>query len=124
EGARVDLAPDGRAVAVMGDDQGNEYIYKFISRDRYRPGSSRAAKAHNMRLLEEGDLYVARFEAAGDPASTYDGTGEWIPLIVDGVSRVDGFSVEEVLVFTRAAADTVSPTPMDRPEDVQRNPHN
>lgn len=124
EGARVDIARDGRAVAVMGDDQANEYIYKFISRDKVRKGRSQAAKAHNMRLLENGDLYVARFEAAGDPASTYDGTGTWLPLIVDGQSKVAGFSVEEVLIFTRAAADTVQPTPMDRPEDVRRNPVN
>ncbi len=124
EGATVDIAADGRAVAVMGDDQGNEYVYKFISRDRYRPGGSAADKAHNMTLLENGDLYVARLEASGDPATTYDGTGVWLPLIVGGASMVEGFTVEEVLVFTRAAADTVSPTPMDRPEDVQRNPHN
>ena len=124
EGARIDIAPDGRAVAVMGDDQANEYIYKFVSRDRFRPGSSAAARAHNMTLLENGDLHVARFEAAGDPATTYDGTGVWLPLVVDGRSMVDGFSVEEVLVFTRAAADRLHPTPMDRPEDVRRNPHN
>lgn len=124
EGATVDIAADGRAVAVMGDDQGNEYLYKFISRDRYRPGGSAANRAHNLTLLENGDLYVARLEAAGDPESSYDGTGVWLPLVVDGASVVPGFSVEEVLVFTRAAADTVSPTPMDRPEDVQRNPHN
>ncbi len=122
EGATVDLAPDGRAVAVMGDDQGNEYLYKFISRDRYRPGSSRWARAHNMRLLENGDLYVARLDADGDPAGTYDGTGVWLPLVVGGESQVPGFTVEEVLLFTRAAADLVGPTPMDRPEDVQRNP--
>lgn len=124
EGATVSIAGDGRAVAVMGDDQGGEYIYKFISRKTFRPGSSPQDRAHNLTLLEDGDLYVARFEAAGDPASTYDGTGLWLPLVKDGASRVPGFSVEEILVFTRAAADTVSPTPMDRPEDVQRNPHN
>ena len=124
EGATVSIAADGRAVAVMGDDQGNEYLYKFISRKTFRPGSRPQDRAHNLTLLEDGDLYVARLEAAGDPASTYDGTGAWLPLVVGGESRVPGFSVEEVLVFTRAAADLVSPTPMDRPEDVQRNPHN
>ncbi|MFP5335910.1 MAG: PhoX family protein [Actinomycetes bacterium] len=120
EGATVSIAADGRAVAVMGDDQGNEYLYKFISRERYREGD----RAHNLTLLEEGDLYVARLEAAGDPASSYDGTGEWVPLVVDGASQVPGFTTEEVLIFTRAAADRVSPTPMDRPEDVERNPGN
>lgn len=124
EGATVDVAADGRVVAVMGDDQGNEYVYKFISRDRYRPGNTPADRAHNMSLLENGDLYVARLEAAGDPASTYDGTGVWLPLVVGGQSQVPGFTTEEVLVFTREAADRVDPTPMDRPEDVQRNPGN
>jgi hypothetical protein len=124
EGASVDIAPDGRAVAVMGDDEANEYLYKFISRDRYRRGPSQSDRAHNKGLLEHGDLYVARLEAGGDPASAYDGTGVWLPLIVNGVSKVEGFTVADVLVFTRAAADKVSPTPMDRPEDVQRSPHN
>jgi hypothetical protein len=41
---------------------------------------------------------------------------------LNGESKVPGFSVEEVLVFTRLAADTVGATKMDRPEDVERNP--
>ena len=53
-----------------------------------------------------------------------DGTGEWIPLTQNGQSMVPGFSIEEVLVFTRLAADAVQPTKMDRPEDVQPNLHN
>ncbi len=35
---------------------------------------------------------------------------------------VPGMSVEQVLVFTRLAADRVAPTKMDRPEDVQPSP--
>jgi secreted PhoX family phosphatase len=37
---------------------------------------------------------------------------------------VPGFSIEEVLVFTRLAADAVQPTKMDRPEDVEPSLHN
>lgn len=134
EGANVILAPSGQVVAYMGDDERFDYLYKFVSRDAMRTGSKRADREHNKTLLSAGSLYVARF--AGDsPAAEitgtgalpadgeFDGTGEWIPLVVDGVSHVPGFTTEEVLVFTRLAADTVGATKMDRPEDVEPNPH-
>lgn len=73
EAANIRIANDGRAVAYLGDDEKFDYLYKFISKKRYRPGSSRRAKRHNLTLLTEGDLYVARFE--GDPSPEYDGTG-------------------------------------------------
>src|SRR5439155_12898650 len=38
-------------------------------------------------------------------------------------SLVDGFTVEEALVHTRLAADKVGATKLDRPEDVEPNPH-
>ncbi|MGD9943277.1 MAG: PhoX family phosphatase, partial [Burkholderiaceae bacterium] len=37
ENAEVVLAPDGRAVVYMGDDERNDYIYKFVSARRYDP---------------------------------------------------------------------------------------
>jgi uncharacterized protein len=137
EAATVHVAPDGRVVAYSGDDERFDYVYKFISRDRFVEGD----KAHNMTLLEEGDLYVARFtgdspapelERYNSPPTLgqlpedgeFDGTGEWLPLVVDGESRVPGFSVAEVLILTRLAADAVGATKMDRPEDVERNPVN
>ena len=120
EGATISLAADGRAVAYMGDDERFDYVYKFVSKRKYREGD----RKHNMRLLEEGDLYVARFTGDGTADGRYDGTGRWVPLVTGGVSRVPGFSVERVLVHTRLAADAVGATKMDRPEDVQRNPVN
>jgi secreted PhoX family phosphatase len=120
EAATIRIAHDGRAAAYSGDDERFDYLYKFISKDRYRKGKSRRAKRHNMSLLAEGDLYVARFD--GTPSPEYDGTGVWLPLIEDGVSKVPGMNVEQVLVFTRLAADKVAATKMDRPEDVQPNP--
>jgi hypothetical protein len=135
EGATVSLADDGRAVAYMGDDERFDYIYKFVSHERMRNGNSRSAHRHNLKLLDEGTLYVAKF--TGDsPASEidgtgalpsdgeFDGTGEWIALLDGDQSLVPGMSVDEVLINTRLAADAVGATKMDRPEDIERNPVN
>ncbi len=118
EGATIRIADSGHAVAYMGDDERFDYLYKFVSRERYR----RNDKHHNMRLLSEGDLYVAKFTGDGFEDGVSDGGGEWIPLVLGTKSCVPGFSVEEVLIHTRLAADVVGPTKMDRPEDVQPSP--
>ncbi|TDN88557.1 PhoX family phosphatase [Microbacterium sp. BK668] len=128
EGANVHLAKDGRVVAYMGDDERNDYLYKFVSKHKISK-----SRKKNLTLLSEGDLYVAKF--SGDsPAPEIDGTGElpadgafdgsgiWIPLTKNGKSVVPGFTTAQVLVYTRLAADAVGPTKMDRPEDVQPNP--
>lgn len=120
EGANVTVAPDGRVVAVMGDDERFDYMYKFVSKRKYVPGSRTA----NKKLLEEGDLYVAKFTGDGADDGVSDGTGQWLPLVVGGKSKVPGMTVEQVLVHTRIAADKVGPTKMDRPEDVEVNPVN
>ncbi len=122
EGATVTIASDGRAVVYLGDDERFDYLYKFVSHDRYRRGRSAAIHRHNMSLLDRGTLYVARFVGDGSSDGAYDGLGEWIPLTTDRTSFVPGFSVAEVLVNTRLAADLMGPTKMDRPEDVERNP--
>ncbi|WGW12231.1 PhoX family phosphatase [Saxibacter everestensis] len=133
EGANVTVAPDGRVVAYMGDDERFDYLYKFVSRERMRKGNSKAAKRHNMSLLTDGDLYVAKFsgnspeseiDGSGSLPSDgeFDGSGEWLPLVTNGRSRIDGMSVDEVLVFTRLAADKAGATKMDRCEDVQPHP--
>ncbi|WP_028924313.1 PhoX family protein [Pseudonocardia acaciae] len=128
EGANIRLAPDGRAVAYMGDDERFDYLYKFVSRDRYDPND----RAKNKTLLESGTLYVATLTGASPPgtvdgggaapAGGFRGSGTWVPLAEGGTSKVPGMSVEEVLVFTRLAADKVGATKMDRPEDVQPHP--
>lgn len=125
EGANVIVAEDRRIVAYMGDDERNDYLYKFVSKNRIS-----SSRKKNMSLLSEGDLYVARFR--GDsPASqidgsgklpsdgAFDGTGEWIALTRHGKSVVPGMTIDEVLVYTRLAADKMGATKMDRPEDVQ-----
>ncbi|MEZ2388284.1 PhoX family phosphatase [bacterium RCC_150] len=130
EGANVIVADSGHVVAYMGDDERFDYLYKFVSKGKYVAGDSAAARRNNMNLLSEGDLYVAKFtgdspvsEITGTGAvpsdGAFDGSGEWLPLVVDGASAVPGMSVPEVLVYTRIAADKVGPTKMDRCEDVQ-----
>ncbi|NUP60124.1 MAG: PhoX family phosphatase [Pseudarthrobacter sp.] len=130
EGANVIVAESGHVVAYMGDDEKFDYLYKFVSKDKYIEGN----RKHNMNLLAEGDLYVAKFTGDSPAAEidgtgkvpadgAFDGTGEWLPLVVGGKSAVAGMSVEEVLVYTRLAADKVGPTKMDRCEDVQPSLH-
>jgi secreted PhoX family phosphatase len=134
EAAEPRLTRDGRVALYMGDDERFDYLYKYVSTHTYKKGSSPAAREHNMRLLDDGTLYVARF--TGDsPADqidgtgtlpedgAFDGSGEWIPLATGTTSHVDGMTAEEVYVFTRLAADKVGATKMDRPEDVEPHPH-
>ncbi|MGP3924509.1 PhoX family protein [Streptomyces sp. 8N616] len=133
EAAQPRLTADGRPVVYMGDDERFDYFYKFVSSKRMIKGTSRAAREHNLTLLDEGTLYVAKL--TGDsPASEIDGTGklpvdgefdgsgEWIPLAGGDKSFVEGMTAEEVYVFTRLAADKVGATKMDRPEDVEPSP--
>ncbi|GAA1803470.1 PhoX family phosphatase [Planosporangium flavigriseum] len=132
EGATIAVAKDDRAVAYMGDDERFDYLYKFVSDKRMDRGRSEQARRHNMTLLESGTLYVAKFEytsaseidGSGKLPSdgAFNGRGSWIPLVRGNRSLVPGMSVEEVLVFTRLAADKMGATKMDRPEDVEVNP--
>ena len=109
EGANVIVNRGGHVVAYMGDDERFDYVYRFVSRDTMRPGNSPKARRHNLTLLSEGDLSVARFTGDGLQDGVSDGSGEWIPLTRGGQSMVAGFTLEEVLVYTRLAADAVQP---------------
>jgi secreted PhoX family phosphatase len=135
EACTIRVARDGRVVAYMGDDERFDYIYKFVSSGKIKHGDSPRIREQNKKLLSDGTLYVAKF--TGDsPASEIDGTGklpsdgefdgsgQWIPLASGDRSFVDGFTAEEVYVFTRLAADKAGATKMDRPEDIEPNPHN
>lgn len=105
EGAFVHTAANGHVVVYMGDDQVNEYVYKFVSKETWQ-----ASRQNGRSPLDEGTLYVARFDD--------DGTGTWLPLVHgEGPLTGEAFADQgEVLVKTRLAADTLGATPMDRPE--------
>ena len=138
EGASVHVTDDGTVVVYSGDDERFDYLYKFVSSRRIAPGRTAAARARNMRILDEGTLYVASFsgnspahEIDGSGAlptdGAFDGTGTWIPLLTvdaagNAVSHVPGMSPEQVAVHTRMAGDAAGATRMDRPEDVEPSP--
>lgn len=104
ENVEVVLAADGRVVAYSGDDERGEFMYRFVSEGRYVEGGD------NADLLENGRLYVARFDT--------DGTGQWLEL----TPETTGMSVAEICIHTRMAASKVGATTMDRPEWISSNP--
>lgn len=104
EGATFASGDGNRAVVYMGDDERFDYIYKYVSSDDWE-----VMRANGISPLDEGTLYVARFND--------NGTGEWLPLTMDVPALAARFDNQaELLTFTRIAADIAGATPMDRPE--------
>jgi secreted PhoX family phosphatase len=118
ESAQYVVDKDDRVAFYMGDDERNEYIYKFVCK---RPLNRKYERA-NRNLLDEGTLYVAKFGS--------DLTGRWIAL-VPGTIGVDGVALRgnpnfagiddaevlaKILIKARMAGDAVGATMMDRPE--------
>lgn len=110
-------------VAYMGCDARGEYIYKFVSSEKWDPADAlpRNRLAAGDKYLDSGTLYVARFNP--------DGMGEWLELSPKNpaIAAYKGFDFKtqaDVCVFTRLAADAAGATKMDRPEWTGVNPKN
>jgi secreted PhoX family phosphatase len=108
EGAWLQEARDGRVVVYMGDDEQFEYIYRYVSRLPWK-----VARAQRINPLDDGTLFVAKFHD--------NGTGDWLPLTPDN-PKLAGWSLNDILLNTRGAADVAGATPMDRPEWIDTFP--
>ncbi|MDP3856228.1 MAG: PhoX family phosphatase [Stagnimonas sp.] len=95
----------------QGDDARFEYVYKFVPNKVWDAADAGGGYSAGDKYLNDGVLYVAKYNA--------DGSGSWIPLVAGtgALTAANGFADQaEVLVKTRAAADAVGATKMDRPE--------
>jgi uncharacterized protein len=120
ESVAVVVGADNSVVAYSGDDERNDYIYKFVCSGKFNP-TNRGA---NRNLLDSGTLYVAKFNA--------DGSGTWLPLVYDASATTAGGTTlgpgngwtdqGDVVIRTRQAADRVGATMMDRPEWIAVHP--
>ena len=103
---------NGRVVVYTGDDENRDYVYKFVGSRPYA-----AVLAEGRSPLDEGTLYVARFNV--------DGSGTWLPLeFGTGALTADkGWKDQaDVLIRTRMAADAVGATKLHRAEWVAVDP--
>jgi secreted PhoX family phosphatase len=114
EAAVCGLPKEGAPLAFyMGCDSRNEYIYKFVTTAVWDAKDIGGGMAAGDKYLNEGKLYVAKFNA--------EGTGQWLELTLSD-SRIAKHSAypfanqADVLVNARHAADAVGATKMDRPE--------
>jgi uncharacterized protein len=107
-------------VWYMGDDSRNEYIYKFVSTKAWDAADIGGGIAAGDKYMDDGKLYVARFNA--------DGTGNWLELslgvngITSGNATYPFADAADVVINVRLAADAAGATKMDRPEWAAVNP--
>lgn len=108
------ITKSGQIATYSGDDQSNEFVYKFVSTGKFDPKK----RIKNRDLLSSGKLYAARFEE--------NGTGSWIEINLEAANKIpiSGFEKPfkdygDLMVRAREAARRLGATQMDRPEDVE-----
>jgi uncharacterized protein len=124
EAAVCSIPVAGQPLAFyMGCDSQNEYIYKFVTAAVWNPADVGGGMAAGDKYLNEGKLYVAKFND--------NGTGVWIELNLANVAaatpaytRYTFANQGDVLVNARHAGSAVGATRMDRPEWGAVNPKN
>lgn len=123
EGAWPGPAVPGKPLVwYMGCDSRNEYIYKYVSNAVWDPADVNKGLAAGDKYLDDGKLYVAKFNA--------DGSGQWLELKLGSNNITSAYvpfafaSQAEVLINARLAADAAGATKMDRPEWGAVNPAN
>jgi uncharacterized protein len=112
--------PGKKFVLYMGDDKANEGVYKFVSDRKFKKHDFR----NNRKILEAGQLYIARWEPEGrrrfatagstTPLSATEGTGTWVPVLE---SELDDTATKLRARFGAAEFDMHFGT--NRPEDVE-----
>jgi len=111
-------------VYYMGDDSRGEYFYKFVSATPWDAADAQRTDRLNVgdKYLDNGTLYVARFDATG--------AGVWLPLVfgtgvLTASNALYSFANQaDVLIHARLAGDALGATKMDRPEWAGVNPVN
>ena len=109
----------------MGDDERGDYLYKFVSAEKFDERRTRGPACRNKQLLTNGTLYVARLTGDGSDGRPVRRHRPVDPAVHRHRRRsCPACPWPTCCVFTRLAADKLSPTKMDRPEDVEPNPVN
>jgi uncharacterized protein len=122
--------PGRRLVVYMGDDERDQFLYKYVSHASYEPPAGGTFTPEFRRkcseLLSDGTLYAADFE-----------NGRWLPLdlkhpesgpmlkkakVKHRGGEVTLDSPGLVLLYARDAAKVLGATPLDRPEDCEIHP--